>query len=42
MLDVTEQYACKGGAAKGFDEIKKSEDRLRLVIDTIPTTGLAR
>jgi PAS domain S-box-containing protein len=36
-LDVTEQYAAKEAVQKAFDEIKKSEDRLRLVIDTIPT-----
>jgi PAS domain S-box-containing protein len=36
-LDVTEQYAAKAALQKAFDEIKKSEDRLRLVIDTIPT-----
>jgi len=36
-LDVTEQHAAKEALQKAFDEIKKSEDRLRLVIDTIPT-----
>jgi PAS domain S-box-containing protein len=36
-IDVTEQYAAKETLQKAFDEIKKSEDRLRLVIDTIPT-----
>jgi PAS domain S-box-containing protein len=36
-LDVTEQYAAKKTLQEAFDEIKKSEDRLRLVIDTIPT-----
>jgi PAS domain S-box-containing protein len=36
-LDVTEQYEAKEKLQKAFDEIKKSEDRLRLVIDTIPT-----
>jgi PAS domain S-box-containing protein len=36
-LDVTEQYAARERLQKAFDEIKKSEDRLRLVIDTIPT-----
>jgi PAS domain S-box-containing protein len=35
-LDVTEQYAAKEELQKAFDQIKKSEDRLRLVIDTIP------
>jgi PAS domain S-box-containing protein len=36
-LDLTEQYAAKQTLQKAFDEIRKSEDRLRLVIDTIPT-----
>jgi len=36
-MDVTEQYAAKEALQETFDEIKKSEDRLRLVIDTIPT-----
>lgn len=36
-LDVTEQYAAKEMLQKAFDEIQRSEDRLRLVIDTIPT-----
>jgi PAS domain S-box-containing protein len=36
-IDVTEQYLAKEALQNAFDEIKKSEDRLRLVIDTIPT-----
>ncbi len=36
-VDVTEQYLAKEALEKALDEIKKSEDRLRLVIDTIPT-----
>jgi PAS domain S-box-containing protein len=36
-IDVTEQHLAKEALQKAFDEIKKSEDRLRLVIDTIPT-----
>src|SRR6476660_1614088 len=36
-IDVTEQNLAKEALQKAFDEIKKSEDRLRLVIDTIPT-----
>ncbi|MEH2567931.1 AAA family ATPase [Bradyrhizobium sp. AZCC 2289] len=36
-IDVTEQHLAKEELQKAFDEIKKSEDRLRLVIDTIPT-----
>jgi PAS domain S-box-containing protein len=36
-VDVTEQHLDKEALQKAYDEIKKSEDRLRLVIDTIPT-----
>src|SRR6266436_5000856 len=36
-IDVTEAHLAKEALQKAFDEIKKSEDRLRLVIDTIPT-----
>jgi PAS domain S-box-containing protein len=36
-IDVTEQHLAQEALQKAFDEIKKSEDRLRLVIDTIPT-----
>src|SRR5216684_4384521 len=36
-VGVTEQHLTKGALEKAFDEIKKSEDRLRLVIDTIPS-----
>ena len=36
-VDVTEQYDAKEKLQAAFDELKKSEDRLRLVIDTIPT-----
>jgi len=36
-IDITEQRLAKEALEKAFDEIKKSEDRLRLVIDTIPT-----
>jgi len=36
-LDVTEQHSAREALQKAFDEIKKTEDRLRLVIDTIPT-----
>jgi PAS domain S-box-containing protein len=35
--DVTEQHLAKEALGKSLDEIKKSEDRLRRVIDTIPT-----
>src|SRR5260221_12920399 len=35
-IDVTGQHLAKEALQKAFDEIKKSEDRLRLVIDTIP------
>src|ERR1700692_2273442 len=36
-IDVTEQHLTREVLQKAFDEIKQSEDRLRLVIDTIPT-----
>jgi PAS domain S-box-containing protein len=36
-LDVTEQYEAREKLQRAFDEIKKSEDRLQLVIDTIPS-----
>lgn len=36
-VDVTEQHAAKVKLQTAFDEIKKSEDRLRLVVDAIPT-----
>jgi PAS domain S-box-containing protein len=36
VMDVTEQRQAKAALEKAFDEIKKSEDRLRTVIDTIP------
>jgi PAS domain S-box-containing protein len=36
-IDVTEQHLAREALQKAFGEIKQSEDRLRLVIDTIPT-----
>jgi PAS domain S-box-containing protein len=36
-IDVTEQHLAKEALQKAFDEIKKSEDHLRLVVDSIPT-----
>jgi PAS domain S-box-containing protein len=36
-VDVTEQFEAKEQLQQAFEEIQKSEDRLRLVIDTIPT-----
>jgi PAS domain S-box-containing protein len=36
-IDITEQRLANDALQKAFDEIKKSEDRLRLVIDSIPT-----
>src|SRR5258705_11113382 len=36
-IDVTEQHLAREALQKAFDEIKQFEDRLRLVIDTIPT-----
>jgi PAS domain S-box-containing protein len=35
-IDVTEQQLANDRLQAAFDEIKKSEDRLRLVVDTIP------
>jgi PAS domain S-box-containing protein len=35
--DVTEQWQARAALEEAFDKIKKSEDRLRTVIDTIPT-----
>jgi len=34
--DITEQAQAKEALDKAFDEIQKSEDQLRLIIDTIP------
>ncbi|MCU1268605.1 MAG: sensor histidine kinase [Acidobacteria bacterium] len=36
VMDVTEQHQARADLEKAFDEIKKSEGRLQLVIDTIP------
>jgi PAS domain S-box-containing protein len=36
-IDVAEQHLAREALQKAFDEINQSEDRLRLVIDTIPT-----
>jgi PAS domain S-box-containing protein len=36
-IDITEQHLVKDALQQAFNEIKKSEDRLRLVVDTIPT-----
>jgi PAS domain S-box-containing protein len=36
-VDVTEQHEAKENLQKAFDEIKRSQDHLRLVTDTIPT-----
>jgi PAS domain S-box-containing protein len=36
-MDVTEQYTARETLQKAIDEIEKSQDHLRLVIDTIPT-----
>jgi PAS domain S-box-containing protein len=37
VIDVTEQRQARAALERAFDEIKGSEDRLRLIIDTIPT-----
>jgi PAS domain S-box-containing protein len=36
-IDVTEQHQARMALQKAFGEVQKSEDRLRLIIDTIPT-----
>jgi len=36
-IDITEQYQARAALEKAFTEIKKSEDQLRIIIDTIPT-----
>jgi PAS domain S-box-containing protein len=35
-IDITEQHIANQRLQQAFDEIKKSEDRLRLVVDSIP------
>ena len=37
VIDVTEQRQARAELEKALAEIKKSEDRLRIIIDTIPT-----
>jgi PAS domain S-box-containing protein len=37
VMDITEQHDAKAALEKALAEIKKSEDRLRVIIDTIPT-----
>jgi PAS domain S-box-containing protein len=36
-MDVTEQHQARAALQKAFEEIKESEDRLRVIINTIPT-----
>ncbi len=36
VMDVTEQHQARAALEKAFGEIKNSQDRFRLVIDTIP------
>jgi PAS domain S-box-containing protein len=36
MIDVTEQHQARAALQKAFEEIKRSEDQLRLMVDTIP------
>src|SRR5439155_23112048 len=36
-MDITEQHLGRAALEKAFTEIKKSEDQLRIIIDTIPT-----
>jgi PAS domain S-box-containing protein len=35
-IDITEQLHTRAALQRAFDEIKRSEDRLRLIIDSIP------
>jgi PAS domain S-box-containing protein len=35
-IDVTEQHQARAALQEAFDEIKKSEDKIRLIIDTVP------
>jgi PAS domain S-box-containing protein len=37
LMDVTDQHQARTALEQAFDAIKKSEDHLRLVIDTIPS-----
>jgi PAS domain S-box-containing protein len=37
VIDITEQREARAALQRAFAEIKSSEDRLRLIIDTIPT-----
>src|SRR6266705_1445315 len=36
-MDITEQHLARAALEKALAEIKKSEDQLRIIIDTIPT-----
>ena len=36
-MDITEQHHANAALEKALVEIKKSEDQLRIIIDTIPT-----
>jgi PAS domain S-box-containing protein len=37
VMDVTEQHQARAALEKALDQIKRSQDRLKLVIDTIPS-----
>jgi PAS domain S-box-containing protein len=37
MIDVTEQRQARAALQRAFDDIKRSEDQLRTIVDTIPT-----
>jgi PAS domain S-box-containing protein len=41
VMDVTEQHQARAALENAFDEIQKSEERLRLTLDTIPSTVLS-
>jgi PAS domain S-box-containing protein len=38
VMDVTQQYQARAALEKALDEIQKSEERLRLILDAIPST----
>jgi PAS domain S-box-containing protein len=41
VMDVTEQHHARAALENAFDEIRRSEERLRLTLDTIPSTVMS-
>jgi PAS domain S-box-containing protein len=41
VMDVTEQHQARAAMEKAFDKIQKSEERLRVTLDTIPSTVMS-